>query len=143
MTTAQLHSTKPTFWFCADSNPVCGVSEIYNGENLLQWSRLKIRLNVFCQSTMPQKQFITTTTTIMIITIIIIIIIIIGMMAFNTKIIFPANKQFARASTLNVTLLRENLRIECHKKNFNFIKSDLMSYAWYSSARKKKKRQNR
>ena len=127
MTTAQLHSTKPTLWFCADLNPVRGVSEIYNGENLMQWSRLKIRLNAICQSTMPQKQFTTTTTTIMII--IIVIIIIIGMIALNARIIFPTNKQSARASTLNVPLLRENWRIECHKKKFNIIKSDLMSYA--------------
>ena len=43
-----------------------GVSEIRDGEDLWQWSRLEIRLNAFRWSTIPQKQF----------TIIIIIIII-------------------------------------------------------------------
>ena len=34
ITTAQLHSTKPEFRFCAGSNPARGVSEIHNGEGL-------------------------------------------------------------------------------------------------------------
>ena len=42
--------------------------KIQDGEDLWQWSRLEIRLNAFCWSTIPQEQFI-------IITIIIIIII--------------------------------------------------------------------
>ena len=54
--------------FCAGSNPARGGSEIHDGEDLLQWSGLEIRLNAFRRSTIPQKQFI-------IITIIIIIII--------------------------------------------------------------------
>ena len=58
ITTAQLHSTKPELRFCAGSNPARGVSEIYDGEDLWQWSRLKIRPNVFRCSTLPQKQFI-------------------------------------------------------------------------------------
>ena len=33
-------------------------SEIHNGEELWQWSRLEIRLNAFRRSTIPQKQFI-------------------------------------------------------------------------------------
>ena len=33
------------------SNPVRGVSEIRDGEDLWQWSGLQIRLNVFCRST--------------------------------------------------------------------------------------------
>ena len=32
--TAQLHSTKPELRFCTDSNPVCGMLEIRDGENL-------------------------------------------------------------------------------------------------------------
>ena len=56
--TAQLHSTKPEFRFCAGSNPACDVSEIRDGENLWQWSQLEIRLNAFRRSTIPQKQFI-------------------------------------------------------------------------------------
>ena len=56
--TAQLHSTKPKLRFCAGSKPACGVSEIRDGEDLWQWSRLEIRLDVFRRSTIPQKQFI-------------------------------------------------------------------------------------
>ena len=58
ITTAQLHSTKPELRFCVGSNPACGVSEICDGEDLWQWSRLEIRLNAFRRSTIPQKQFI-------------------------------------------------------------------------------------
>ena len=62
ITTAQLHPTNPELRFCADSNPARGVSEICNGEDLWQWSGLKIRLNAFRRSTIPflipQKQFI-------------------------------------------------------------------------------------
>ena len=57
-TTVQLHSTKPELRFCAGSNPAYGVSEIRDGEDLWQWSRLEIRLSAFCRSTIPQKQFI-------------------------------------------------------------------------------------
>ena len=56
--TAQLHSTKPELRFCAGSNPARGMSEIHDGEDLWQWSRLEIRLNAFRRSTIPQKQFI-------------------------------------------------------------------------------------
>ena len=72
ITTAQVHSTKPELRFCAGSNPACRVSEIRDGEDLWQWSRLEIRLNAFLRSTIPQKKFIT-----LIIIIIFIIIIII------------------------------------------------------------------
>ena len=58
ITTAQLHSTKTELRFCAGSNPAHGVSEICDGEDLWQWSRLEIRLNAFRRSTIPQKQFI-------------------------------------------------------------------------------------
>ena len=58
ITTAQLQSTKPELRFCAGSNPAPGVSEIRDGEDLWQWSRLEIRLNAFRRSTIPQKQFI-------------------------------------------------------------------------------------
>ena len=58
ITTTQLHSTKPELWFCAGSKPARSVSEIRDGEDLRQWSRLEIRLNAFHWSTMPQKQFI-------------------------------------------------------------------------------------
>ena len=53
-----LHSIKFEIRFCACSNTACGVSEILDGENLWQWSRLEIGLNVFCRWTIPQKQFI-------------------------------------------------------------------------------------
>ena len=58
ITTAQLHSTKLELRLCAGSYPAHGVSEIRDGEDLWQWSRLEIRLNAFHQSTIPQKQFI-------------------------------------------------------------------------------------
>ena len=55
ITTPQLHSTKFELKPCAGSNPACGVSELRNGEDLWQWSRLEIRLNAFRRSTIPQK----------------------------------------------------------------------------------------
>ena len=58
ITTAQLHSTKPELRFCACSSPARGMSEIRDGDDLWQWFRLEIRLNAFCRSTIPQKQFI-------------------------------------------------------------------------------------
>ena len=60
-TAVQLHSKKPKLRFCAGSNPACGVSEIRNGKDLWQWSRLEIRLNAFRRSTIPQRQFISST----------------------------------------------------------------------------------
>ena len=42
ITTAQLHSSKPELRFCTGSNPARGVSEIRDGEDLGQWSRLEI-----------------------------------------------------------------------------------------------------
>ena len=59
ITTAQLHSTKSELKFCAGSNLARSMSEIRDGENLWQWSRLEIRLITFRLSTIPQKQFIT------------------------------------------------------------------------------------
>ena len=58
ITTAKFHSTKPELRFCAVSNPACGVPEIRDVEDLWQWSRLEIRLNAFCRSTIPKKQFV-------------------------------------------------------------------------------------
>ena len=58
ITTAQLHSNKPELRFCAGSNPAHGVSQIGDGKDLWQWSRLETRLNTWCRSTVPQKQFI-------------------------------------------------------------------------------------
>ena len=57
ITTAQLHSTKPEVRFCAGSNPARGMSEIHDGEDLLQWSRLEIRLNAFRRSTYVGQTF--------------------------------------------------------------------------------------
>ena len=54
ITTAQIGPTKPEIRFCAGSNPARGVSEIRDGEDLWQWSRLEIRLNNFRWSTIPQ-----------------------------------------------------------------------------------------
>ena len=58
ITTIQLPLTKPELRFCASSNPSLNILEIYNGENLRQCTRLEIRFNVFCQSTLCTKQFI-------------------------------------------------------------------------------------
>ena len=58
ITIAQLHSTKPGLRICPGSNPARRISEIRDGEDLWQWSRLEIRLNTFRRSTIPQKQFI-------------------------------------------------------------------------------------
>ena len=58
ITTAQLHSTKSELKFCTGSNPARGVSEIRDSEDLWQSSQLKIRLNTFHPSTIPQKHFI-------------------------------------------------------------------------------------
>ena len=57
-TTAQSHSTKPELRFSAGPNAFCGVWEIRDGEDLWQSSRLDIRLNSFCRSTVPHKQII-------------------------------------------------------------------------------------
>ena len=84
ITTAQLHSTKPELRLCASSNPARSVSEIRNGENLWQWSRLEIRLNLFRLSTIPQKQFV----------IIIIIIIIIRKLYLEVKELRRIMKQW-------------------------------------------------
>ena len=88
VTTAQLHSTKPELRFCASSNPARSVSEIRNGENLWQWSRLEIRLNPFRRSTIPQKQFF------IIIIIIIIIITIIRKLYLEVKELRRIMKQW-------------------------------------------------
>ena len=56
ITTVQLYLTKPELRFCASSNPAGGVLEISVEKDLWQWSRLEIWLNVFCRSTIPQKQ---------------------------------------------------------------------------------------
>ena len=57
ITTAYIHLTKPVLKFCTCSNPTCGVLEVCSGENLWQWSRLKIKLKPFRWSTVPKKQF--------------------------------------------------------------------------------------
>ena len=54
----KLYSTKPELRFCAGSNPAPNVWEIRDGEDLWQWYRLKISLNAFRRSTIPQKQLI-------------------------------------------------------------------------------------
>ena len=55
ITTAQLHSFKPELRFCASSNPVHGVTQIRDNEDLWRWSRLELTLNVFRRSNTPQK----------------------------------------------------------------------------------------
>ena len=58
ITSAQVHSTTPKLMFYAGSNPDGGVSEIRDGKDLWQWSRLEIRLKAFCRSTIQQQKFI-------------------------------------------------------------------------------------
>ena len=55
ITTANLDSTKPELRLCAGSNPTRSVLEIHDGDDLWQWSRLEIKLNAFCRSTIQQK----------------------------------------------------------------------------------------
>ena len=58
ITIAQLHTTNPELKRSESSNPARGVSEICDGEDLLQWSLLEIKLNAFRRLTIPQKQYI-------------------------------------------------------------------------------------
>ena len=95
--TAQLHSTKSELRFYTGANPARGVSETRDGEDLWQWSRLKIRLNVFRRSTIPQKQFIT------------IRIIIIAEIAQNNSVLVFAWK------TSNNSRERPNLKINMNQ----------------------------
>ena len=53
-----LHSTKPELRFCAGSNPTCGMSQIWDGEDLWKLSQLEIWPKAFRWLTIPQKQFI-------------------------------------------------------------------------------------
>ena len=53
-----LHLNKPELRFCPGLNPARGVSEISDGEDLWQWSRLEKGLHVFRRSTIPQNKFI-------------------------------------------------------------------------------------
>ena len=54
----QLPSTKPELRFCAGSSPAGGLSKIWDGGNLRQWSQLEIRFNVFRRSTILHKQIL-------------------------------------------------------------------------------------
>ena len=47
ITTTQICPTKPELRLSAGSNPAHDVSKIPNDDDLWQWSRLEIRLNVF------------------------------------------------------------------------------------------------
>lgn len=55
-TTAQ-HLTKPELRLCADANLTRGMLETCDDEDLWQRSHVEIKLNVFCCTTIPQKQF--------------------------------------------------------------------------------------
>ena len=50
ITITQVYKTKPELSLCAGLNPASGVSEIGDGKNLWQWSRLEKRLNAFRRS---------------------------------------------------------------------------------------------
>ena len=55
---AQLFQKNSELRFCAGSNLASLVLRICSNEDIWEWSRLEIRLNVFRRSTIPQKQFI-------------------------------------------------------------------------------------
>ena len=59
--TAQLYSAKPEIKHCPGWNAVHSVSEVFEGERLRQWSRLEVRFDVLCSSTISQKHFINST----------------------------------------------------------------------------------
>ena len=86
ITTTQLHSTKRELRFCTGSSPAPSVSEILIGEDLYQWSLLEIRLNTFCWSTIPQKQFI---------------VIIFTRDTIQSWALFSRNKDLGRTSWIN------------------------------------------
>ena len=58
ITTTHLPPTKSEFRYCVGSNPVCGVLEIREGEDLQQWSRIEIKMNAVHRSAIPHKQLI-------------------------------------------------------------------------------------
>ena len=58
ITMQKIISTKPELRFCAGSNPARGVSEIRDGKDIWQWSRVEIKPNAFRRSTIPQKKTI-------------------------------------------------------------------------------------
>ena len=58
ITTSQFHSTKPELRFCAGSNPARGLSDIRNSKDIWEWSRLEIRRNTFCRSTISQNNLL-------------------------------------------------------------------------------------
>ena len=51
----KVHSVNLELRFCKNSNPACGVSEIYDSENLGQWSWLKIRINALLMASSKQR----------------------------------------------------------------------------------------
>ena len=58
ITTVQLHLANSEFRFCAGSNPHRCVSEICDGQNLGQWSRVEIRCKQLSSVNYNTKQFI-------------------------------------------------------------------------------------
>ena len=127
ITTAQLHSTKSELRFGAGSYPVRGVSEIRNGEDLWQWSRLEIRLNAFRRSTIPQKQFI-----IIIITINIIIITIehisLCILTFLTFFIFIWTKDICKGQ-MQMTYANNIFMNSCLKGCFKVCSPNFIKYS--------------
>ena len=116
--------------FCAGSNPARGVSEIRDGKDLWQWSRLEIRLNTILRSTIPQKQFI------------IIIIIIIMHIVFLRKMFFQKNLEhldFLHSWTyngflLNLKSVKKLLRKKLMGKITDWFLHRFISVVWLTSA---------
>ena len=112
-------SFNPELRFCAGSNPARGVSEIRDGEDLWQWSRLEIRLNVFRRSTIPQKQFI-----------IIIIIIIINYKGID-KVTNPI-KQACNNHEL-IDQMDNRLTYSCYCPSVTIIIVKNIDFTWHSN----------
>ena len=118
--TAQFHSTKTELRLHAGSNPAHGMSQIRDGEDLWQWSRLEIRLNAFYQSTIPQKQLI----------IIIIISTVTDLISITKSEVKPRTEkfrflQFEKFGGIK-SKTQEN-RSYCTKKGINYMHSLLLT----------------
>ena len=115
LTTAQLHSINSELRFCAGSSPARGVSDICDGENLWQWSRLEIRDKRSSLVNYSAK------TSIIIITIIIIIIITIIIIIFEN---FTSGNKWPSCCCMETHVSAR------HQMEFNGVVLDWNSYVY-------------
>ena len=118
ISTAQLHSTKPELRFYTDLNSARGVSEIHDGEDLWQWSRLEIRLNVFRRSTIPSNNS-------SIIIIIIIIIIITNDSLYETENLVNVEETIIKFHPNCKNIVISSPTVQTDKKEANIIQWNL------------------